>query len=340
VLACIGLAIYETVRLRDPSFELQKINVRLQNVTPLTPLKELKSNLVEKFIGVKGNVVRVTSVRPLVVALTFECRKCGARIPKCFPDGRYEAPTGCSNTGCKTRLFEPDRSSARTIDFQTIRLQEVMGTDAADAGRIPRSVECELTDDLVDSCVPGDTVTIVGIVKAFKADSATSTNKSRDKNKSLFLLYLDVKSVQSSTREASGPVSASGPSASDLQQFSTKDLEGIAAIASDANLFRTIVHSLCPAIYGHDMVKAGLCLALFGGVQKNIGDRGKLLIRGDPHVLVVGDPGLGKSQMLRALSTVAPRSVYVCGTSSTTSGLTVSMVRDGYVICQLHKYSN
>jgi DNA helicase MCM8 len=72
-------------------------------------------------------------------------------------------------------MFEPDRATARTIDFQTIRVQEIMGADAADAGRIPRSVECELTDDLVDSCIPGDVVTLVGIVKAYKADNATSS---------------------------------------------------------------------------------------------------------------------------------------------------------------------
>ncbi|KAL0169516.1 hypothetical protein M9458_034112, partial [Cirrhinus mrigala] len=76
------------------------------------------------------------------------------------------------------------------------------------------------------------------------------------------------------------------------------------------------------------LVKAGLALALFGGCQKYVDDKNRIPIRGDPHILIVGDPGLGKSQMLQAVCNVAPRGVYVCGNTTTTSGLTVSLSRD------------
>jgi len=89
------------------------------------------------------------------------------------------------------------------------------------------------------------------------------------------------------------------------------------------------VNSIAPGIYGHELVKAGLALALFGGCRKFIGDvDDKVSIRGDIHVLVVGDPGLGKSQMLQAVSNVAPRGVFVCGSNSTSSGLTVTVIRE------------
>lgn len=71
-------------------------------------------------------------------------------------------------------------------------------------------------------------------------------------------------------------------------------------IHSEPALFRLLVNSLCPAIYGHEMVKAGLLLGLLGGSQGSH-------TRADSHVLVVGDPGLGKSQMLQACASVAPR---------------------------------
>lgn len=74
---------------------------------------------------------------------------------------------------------------------------------------------------------------------------------------------------------------------------------------------------------------AGLSLALFGGVPKFQDDSNRIAIRGDPHVLIVGDPGLGKSQMLQAVSSISPRGVYVCGSYSSSSGLTVSLVREG-----------
>lgn len=77
------------------------------------------------------------------------------------------------------------------------------------------------------------------------------------------------------------------------------------AIQAEQHLFKMLVGSLCPAIYGHELVKAGLILCLFGGVTKSGSDN--VSVRGDPHILVVGDPGLGKSQMLQACANVAPR---------------------------------
>ena len=90
-------------------------------------------------------------------------------------------------------------------------------------------------------------------------------------------------------------------------------------------LFKLLVSSLCPSIYGHELVKAGLLLALFGGTSKYTNDSAFVPVRGDPHVLVVGDPGLGKSQMLQSCHDVAPKSVFVTATGATTSGLTVTI---------------
>jgi DNA helicase MCM8 len=114
----------------------------------------------------------------------------------------------------------------------------------------------------------------------------------------------------------------------DGNQFSLTDLFMVREIAAQDNLLHLIVNSVCPAIYGHEVVKAGLALALFGGVQRYTSVKHKLPVRGDPHLLIVGDPGLGKSQLLTAVSHVAPRGVYVCGNTTTTSGLTVTVVKD------------
>ncbi|CAF1608874.1 unnamed protein product, partial [Didymodactylos carnosus] len=89
-----------------------------------------------------------------------------------------------------------------------------------------------------------------------------------------------------------------------------------------------LVQSLCPGIYGHEIVKAGLLLGLFGGRTKSDDSSGKIPIRGDPHILIVGDPGLGKSQLLHSCVNVAPRGIYVCGTSTTTAGLTITLHKD------------
>jgi DNA helicase MCM8 len=111
--------------------------------------------------------------------------------------------------------------------------------------------------------------------------------------------------------------------------FTKEDLEQISAIISQGQVFDRLVHSLCPGIYRHEVVKAGLLLALLGGTRNpEEKEKDACFSRSDSHVLIVGDPGLGKSQMLRAVASVAPRAVYVCGNTTTTTGLTVTMVKD------------
>eukprot|EP00475_Leptophrys_vorax_P015224 TRINITY_DN21590_c0_g2_i1.p1 TRINITY_DN21590_c0_g2~~TRINITY_DN21590_c0_g2_i1.p1 ORF type:complete len:623 (-),score=135.43 TRINITY_DN21590_c0_g2_i1:761-2629(-) len=262
-----------------------------------------------------------------VIGMDFQCSKCGKKVFKRFPDGRFEPVASCANKKCRNRNMIPERSSAVTIDWQRIRVQEIVGEDDTDVGRIPRTIECDLSNDLVDSCLPGDIVVISGIVKAVKNEFQTSGTGGRDKNQTLFVLYIDANSVVSGR----GSISSDSGMKSRLSalDFSLRDLHAIRAIHSSENVFRLLVNSLCPSICGNEIVKAGLCLGLFGGVRKDISNGGNIAVRGDPHILVVGDPGLGKSQMLKATANVCPRGLYVCGNTTSTSGLTVTMVRDG-----------
>ncbi|XP_055028759.2 DNA helicase MCM8 isoform X1 [Misgurnus anguillicaudatus] len=343
ILDCLGLAIHQvlTVDLERHAAELQgqeelpaglrpiinipHISARLYNVEPLTPLKSLRANLYGKFVAIRGTVVRVSNIKPLCIKLAFTCNTCGDTQNVTLPDGKYSAPIKCLQAECRGRTFTPNRSSplTLTVDWQTVKVQELISDDQRESGRIPRTVECELTQDLVDSCVPGDMVTITGVIKV-SSDDGSGRNK---KDKCMFLLYIQANSVSNSKGQKSKASSESegqGPSV----EFSIKDLYAIQEIQAQEDLFKLIVNSLCPAIYGHVLVKAGLALALFGGCQKYVDDKNRIPIRGDPHILIVGDPGLGKSQMLQAVCNVAPRGVYVCGNTTTTSGLTVSLSRD------------
>ncbi|KAL4224835.1 DNA replication licensing factor mcm8 [Mactra antiquata] len=337
VLSCLGLAMHQHIshkRLREAreateesgceitpeDYHVPVIHARIFNFTTPISLKNLKANYYGKFVSVKGTVVRVSNIKPQCTVLAFECSNCSNVQTVLLPDGRYTVPTSCPSGDCRGKIFQPLRSSnlTETIDWQTIRLQEIMGEDQKEAGRIPRTVDCELTHDLVDSCVPGDIVTVSGIVKVNSVDEGRGKNK----DKCMFLLYIHANSV-SNTK---GNKSSSDGLAMD---FTMKELYGIEMIQSEEHLFRLLVASLCPSIYGHELVKAGLVLGLFGGTQKFANDKNRIPVRGDPHLLIVGDPGLGKSQMLQATANIAPRSVYVCGNTTTTSGLTVTLSKDG-----------
>lgn len=307
-----------------PLFDLPYIQARITNFEPAIPLKNLKSCYWGKFVAIHGTVIRVSNVKPLVKKMAFSCNLCSQTQVVHLTDGKYSIPTQCSSVDCRGKSFTPERSSpmTATIDWQTIKVQEIMDDDQRESGRIPRTVECELTADLVDSCVPGDMVTVTGIVKA----TGTEENRNKsNKDKCMFLLYLHVNAVNNNK----GGTGATEQTSGLAMEFSIKELYAIQEIQAQKNLFQLIVGSLCPSIYGHEMVKAGLVLGLFGGTQRYLNDKNRIPVRGNPHILVVGDPGLGKSQMLQAVSNVAPRGVYVCGNATSTSGLTVTLSKEG-----------
>ncbi|MEE6474375.1 hypothetical protein FKM82_010360 [Ascaphus truei] len=344
ILDCMGLAIHQvlTKDLERHAAELQSqeglpteeapivnvpyIHARIYNYDPLTALKNVRANFYGKYVALRGTVVRVSNVKPLCTKMAFSCNTCGDVQSLPLPDGKYTVPTKCPVPECRGRSFTANRSSPLTVtvDWQSIKVQELMLEDQREAGRIPRTIECELNQDLVDSCVPGDMVTVTGIIKVSNTRDGSFKNKN---NKCMFLLYIEANSVSNSKGQKSKNTE-DGASHGVSMDFSLKDLYAVQEIQAEEYLFKLIVNSLCPTIYGHEVVKAGLSLALFGGCQKYVDDKNRIPIRGDPHILVVGDPGLGKSQMLQAVCNVAPRGVYVCGNTTTNSGLTVTLSRD------------
>uniref|UniRef100_A0A8P4K5V6 DNA helicase MCM8 n=1 Tax=Dicentrarchus labrax TaxID=13489 RepID=A0A8P4K5V6_DICLA len=301
ILNCLGVAIHQvlTTDLEKQAAELQgeelpvttpiinipHISARLYNYEPLTPLRTLRASVFGRLVCVRGTVVRVSNIRPLCTRMAFRCLVCSRTLSLPLQHGKYDTPT-----------------------------KELMGGEQRETGRIPRTVECHLTSDLCDSCVPGDTVTVTGIVRV------TNDGTSRGhKDQCMFLLYLEATSV--SNTKGTEAYRSGG------EEFSLKELYAIQEIQSQPNLLRLIVHSLCPVIYGQLVSCAALALVLFGGRQKHTG-KNSVPVRGDPHILMVGDPGLGKSQMLQAVCNVAPRGIYVCGNSTSTAGLTVSLSKD------------
>jgi len=361
----LSLVVYREAVLgqRQPP-RAHAIDVRFTGLKPSLPLANLKSSMVNKLVSITGYVVRVSSIQPLATRASFECPKCGAMVLVWFEDGKFTLPSRCYNSSCRAKSFELRRDTAVTVDYQKVKIQET-DNSLAEAGRVPRTVEVELVKGLVDSCIPGDLVTIVGVVNSVKSDHAAGKAAKGKAVTSLYVLYLAANSVLNN-RSSQGPAAHYGkrrevrslrffapnlhcpggsyssttphrlahltppltaisqaPSSDQASgQFTAEDLHAIRSIAHD-DPFGRVVSSVCPSIFGLEHVKAGVTLGLFGGSKVGDFSQDRLAVRSDPHVLVVGDPGLGKSQMLRAAATVAPRSVYCSANTTTASGMTV-----------------
>jgi DNA helicase MCM8 len=180
-----------------------RYTVRIYNLDPdkQLALRNLKASQIGKFVQVKGTVVRVSNIKQVATQITFDCQKCGSKMIRYFVENTFIPPNHCKNRSCKSKKFEPDRYNAITVDWQRIRIQENVEKDEEhEAGRIPRTVECEITKDLVESCVPGDQVTVCGVVKVISTDQHAEGGiirggSSRGKAKCMYFLYLEGNSL-------------------------------------------------------------------------------------------------------------------------------------------------
>ena len=280
--------------------------VRIKIPKPTHSIKELKASTIGKLICIQGTVIKASSIKPYLLSMKFQCNNCKTEKEITFRDGKYVLPKKCSS--CNSQSFIPLRHTVKITETQRIRIQEI---DEGE-GRIPRSIECELVHELVNTCVPGDTVILSGILKRNEIHQRVFSK--RNKDQTIYEPFISVNHIENCRSDVERK---------EIIEFTENDMKFIENIKLKHHLFRLLVHSLCPPIYGHYIVKAALLLILFGGTRKEI--EGKL--RPDSHLLIVGDPGLGKSQMLRAIANVVPRGVYVSGSSTTKTGLTVSLHR-------------
>ncbi len=291
--------------LREPPIEKReefKVHARFYNLPKTLLVKELGSEHINRFIQVEGIVTRVSEVKPFVQRAVFICKDCGnemIRLQK--PYENLIKPARCD--ACGSRNVDLDVEKSRFINFQSFRLQD--RPESLKGGQMPRFVDAILLDDMVDSALPGDRVLISGILRVIL--------EQKDK-RPIFKKVLEVNHIEQLSKEI------------EELDISPEDEQKIRELARRKDVIETIVDSIAPAIWGMKDVKMGIALALFGGVQRLLPDGTKL--RGESHVLLVGDPGVAKSQLLRYVANLAPRAIYTSGKSSSAAGLTAAAVRD------------
>ena len=176
---------------------------------------------------------------------------------------------------------------------------------------------------LCEKVVPGNRVSVTGVYSIQKA----STGKGREKGAvGVRMPYLRVVGIQVETE---GPGRAAGNIT-----FSGEEEEKFRQMAADPEIYNIITKSIAPSIFGSEDIKRSIACLLFGGSRKRLPDG--LTRRGDINVLLLGDPGTAKSQLLKFVERVSPIAVYTSGKGSSAAGLTASVMRDpssrGFVV--------
>tara|TARA_Y100000310_G_scaffold172890_1_gene172991 strand:+ start:980 stop:3007 length:2028 start_codon:yes stop_codon:yes gene_type:complete len=279
--------------------ETQKINIR-----------NIRSINLGNLLVTEGIVRQASDVRPQVTSAKFECPTCANMLSILQLDQAFKEPTRCS-CGRKGhfKLLKKE-----LVDAQRIILEE--SPESLDGGEQPKRLSIYLKEDLVEPALekkttPGSKVRVFGIVKEIPVFLKTGA-QSR-----MFDLALEANFIE--------PVQETF----DDLDISKEDEKKIKKLAKDPKVFTNLVESIAPSILGYKEIKSALLLQLLGGTRKIMSDG--VIRRGDIHVLLIGDPGAGKSQLIRFIGNAAPKGRFVSGKGASGAGLTAAVVRDEFL---------
>ena len=273
-------------------------------------LRNIRSEHLGKLLWIEGVVRQKSDVRPQVTAARFECPSCGNIIPVIQVDSQFKEPTRC---GCG-RKGKFNLLSKELIDAQNLKLEEL--SEHIDGSSQAKRMNVFLKNDLVSPLNekrtnPGTPIRVVGIVKEIPIIT-------RSGSKSVtFDLLIEANSITPMEQDYT-----------DIK-ISKEDEIRFKEISKDPELMKKLVKSVAPSIYGHEAIKEALILQLTGGVLKERG--GGSRSRGDIHIMLIGDPGSGKSQLIKRIEKVAPKAKYVSGKGTSGAGLTASVVKDEFL---------
>jgi len=320
----------EITRPRANNEDVVEMQVLLDDDARPIDMRALKADNVAKLIKISGILVNAGTVQTKARELMLQCKSCGyimanEKIPTGL-DG-YALPRGCPNKENQTRsepcpmdpfMIVPDH--AKYIDFQTLKLQE--SVDSVPQGEMPRHVKLWCERDLVDNVTPGQTVDIIGIfcIKAQANMKASARGRDVQRGKAgvgIRQAYIRVLGFSNKDETAKA--------GNKLTDLSAEEEQTFRELAQRADIAELLRNSIAPSIYGCDDIKTSIVALLLGGSRKRMPDG--LTRRGDINILLLGDPGTAKSQLLKFVEKVAPVCVYTSGKGSSAAGLTASVIR-------------
>ncbi|XP_050297496.1 DNA replication licensing factor Mcm5 [Anthonomus grandis grandis] len=303
--------------------KVEDIQVTLNSDANPANLRALKSDIVSKLVKIPGIIISASGIKAKATRISIQCRSCSnviANLPVKPGLEGYVLPRKCTTeqagrVRCPLDPFFIMPDKCKSVDFQILKLQEL--PDGIPQGEIPRHMLLYCDRYLCDKVVPGNRVFILGI---YSIKKVTKPSRREGKEKAITGVrsaYMRVVGLQLDTEGAGAP--GCGIVTSEEEDLFRR-------MAAMPNIYERLANSVAPSIYGSTDIKKAVTCLLFGGSRKRLPDG--LTRRGDINVLLLGDPGTAKSQLLKFVEKVAPIAVYTSGKGSSAAGLTASVMRD------------
>lgn len=280
----------------------QKKTLQIRNVTPITPINQIHSDKRGTLVSTEGTIKKVTNVYNQITRVSWKCNNCQTPVKfKLGYDDKITPPkTACEGCG-KNKGYTIDTTGSTFKDIQKFTLQENL--EHVERGFKPVQITGLLENNQINTLKPGDKIRVNGIVEL-----------RNQKKQNVFKEYLLTEHVEQLSKEFEDII------------ITQDDEKHFKEYVQSHDIFQEFKKIVAPTLDGYDEVKEAIILQLFSSqTTKNTDGTNN---RGDIHILLIGDPGIGKSQILKSISEIVPRGIYTSGKSSSGAGLTATAVKD------------
>uniref|UniRef100_A0A452IWA6 DNA replication licensing factor MCM4 n=1 Tax=Gopherus agassizii TaxID=38772 RepID=A0A452IWA6_9SAUR len=318
VIPTFDMAANEIFFDRYPDSILEhQIQVRPYNALKTRNMRSLNPEDIDQLITISGMVIRSSQLIPEMQEAFFKCQVCAFTTRVEIDRGRIAEPSACKNCST-THSMALIHNRSMFSDKQMIKLQE--SPEDMPAGQTPHTVVLFAHNDLVDKVQPGDRVNVTGIYRAVPI----RVNPRVSNVKSVYKTHVDVIHYRKTDSKRLHGVDEE----TEQKIFAEERVEMLKELSRKPDIYERLSLALAPSIYEHEDIKKGILLQLFGGSRKDFSHTGRGNFRAEINILLCGDPGTSKSQLLQYVYNLVPRGQYTSGKGSSAVGLTAYVMKD------------
>lgn len=318
---CVGFPYMKDVLQEDPDDVISKFNAAIPKITvpadndkwpsisifntgEILQIEEVKTRHIGLFVEIEGRVVAQNLTQPKIVNAAFKCQRCGNVMFLAQPEGKFVEPFACESDDCGrkgpfTLLKRPDSDY---IDAQNIILESIRG------GQV--NIKAALNGCL---CKPpwerdAKVVHVCGIVRAWQKVGVLGKTP-------YFEWVVDVNSIKIVDDSNVEP-----PTDDEIKLFDEW-------AKNPHELRKKLLSSIAPHIFGMMDIKDACSLSLFSDWNWGLDPR-NVIDRSSIHVLLFGDPGIAKSQIIKDVVFIAPKGKFGQIVNMSRGGLSTVAVQE------------
>lgn len=284
------------------------ISFKFINVPENVELHQLDATYNHEFISCKAMIKNITDIRVDLKEAVYECQGCMKQVVVNVTDSKnIKIPTECPDCNHKQMNLLKDSSHYR--NYRLVKLEEPLELRKGGSTREFKGYMQDYLASPYHNLKAGDVVDITG---EFKVEPRQQYGK-----KDGFEFMINLHNIS--------PVD----DAFEDYRLTEEDKEQILELSKRDDIYELLTNTLAPEIHGHETVKQGLLLQLLEGNRPSDDCmKSESMDRWTSHILLIGDPGIGKSQLVSAVNKRAPKCISISGTNTSQAGLTTSAVKD------------